>query len=100
MFDSGFGFDSISGDFVIRDGNASTENLALSGPAANVVMIGRTGLIDKDYDQTAVVYANFGSSLPIAGALKKSQPARSCVENRRKMLMYDVYTALFRRFSP
>ena len=69
VFDSGFGFDSVAGDFVIRDGNATTENLALSGPAANVVIVGRTGLIDKDYEQTADVYANFGSSLPIAGAL-------------------------------
>lgn len=69
VFDSGFGFDSITGDFTVADGNAVTDNLALSGPAANVVIVGRTGLIEKDYDQTAVVYANFGSSLPLAGAL-------------------------------
>ncbi|MEM7082876.1 MAG: YhdP family protein [Pseudomonadota bacterium] len=69
VFDSGFGFDSIAGDFVIEEGSAVTDNLALSGPAANVVIVGRTGIIEKDYDQTALVYANFGSSLPIAGAI-------------------------------
>jgi uncharacterized protein YhdP len=69
VFGSGFGFDSITGDFEMRDGSAFTDNLALDGPAAAVGIVGRAGLVDKDYDQTAIVYANFGSSLPIAGAI-------------------------------
>jgi hypothetical protein len=32
--------------------------------------------------------------------LKKSHAARSSVKNRLKMLMYCVYTALFRQFLP
>ncbi|NNF16453.1 MAG: TIGR02099 family protein [Gammaproteobacteria bacterium] len=69
VFGSGFSFDSITGDFELRDGSAFTDNLALRGPAANVGVVGRTGLVAKDYAQTAVVYANFGSSLPLAGTL-------------------------------
>ena len=69
VFDSGFGFDYIRGDFSLRDGNAYTSNLVLEGPAAQVGVMGRAGLVTRDYDQTAVVYANFGSSLPVAGAV-------------------------------
>ncbi len=69
VFDTGFGFDSISGDFEIADGQAYTENLVLDGPAADIGVAGRAGLAERDYDQTAVVRANFGSALPVAGAI-------------------------------
>ena len=32
-------------------------------------MVGRAGLVDRDYDQTAVVSANFGNALPVVGAV-------------------------------
>jgi uncharacterized protein (TIGR02099 family) len=69
VFEKGLGFDEIHGDFTLDGGNAFTNNLALEGPAADVGIVGRTGLVARDYDQTAVVYANFGASLPVAGAL-------------------------------
>jgi uncharacterized protein YhdP len=31
-------------------------------------VVGRTGLADRDYDQTAAVSANFGNALPVVGA--------------------------------
>ncbi|NNF51202.1 MAG: hypothetical protein HKN59_02070, partial [Gammaproteobacteria bacterium] len=69
VFDSGFGFDGISGDFELVDGQAYTNNLVLDGPAADIGIAGRAGLVARDYDQTAVVRANLGSALPVAGAL-------------------------------
>jgi uncharacterized protein YhdP len=69
VFEKGLAFDEIHGDFTLDGGNAYTNNLALEGPAADVGIVGRTGLVTRDYDQTAVVYANVGSSLPVAGAL-------------------------------
>lgn len=69
VFDTGFGFDSISGDFELVEGQAYTNNLILKGPAADIGIAGRAGLVARDYDQTAVVRANFGSALPVAGAL-------------------------------
>jgi uncharacterized protein YhdP len=69
LTDKGLSFDSIHGDFELRDGNAFTNNLLLRGPAAEVGMAGRTGLGSRDYDQTAVVTGNLGASLPVAGAL-------------------------------
>jgi uncharacterized protein YhdP len=69
VFEKGLAFDEIRGDFTLDGGNAYTNNLALEGPAADVGIVGRTGLVTKDYDQNAMVYANFGATLPVAGVL-------------------------------
>ena len=71
LTDKGLAFDTIRGDFDLRDGNAYTENVLLKGPAGEIGLIGRVGLKNKDYDQTAVVTGNVGNSLsiPVASAL-------------------------------
>jgi uncharacterized protein YhdP len=69
VLDKGFGFDEISGDFRIEDGNAYTCNLSLKGPAADIGIAGRAGLGSRDYDQTAIVSVNVGNTLPIVGAV-------------------------------
>jgi uncharacterized protein (TIGR02099 family) len=69
IFDRGLGFDAITGSFTIEGGQAYTEDLSLVGQTADVTIFGRTGLTTRDYDQTAVVAANVGTSLPVAGAL-------------------------------
>ncbi|HSG59711.1 MAG TPA: YhdP family protein [Woeseiaceae bacterium] len=69
VFGKGFGFDSIKGDFLIVDGDTYTCNLSLEGPAADIGIVGRAGLVSREYEQAAVISANFGSALPVAGAL-------------------------------
>ena len=69
VFAKGFGFDTINGTFRIVDGETYTCNLSLEGPAANIGIVGRAGLVSRDYDQTAVVSANFGNTLPVVGAV-------------------------------
>jgi len=69
VFDKGFGFDVIKGTFNIENGQAYTCDLSLEGPAADVGIVGRAGLATRDYDQTAIVSANFGNTLPILGAV-------------------------------
>jgi uncharacterized protein (TIGR02099 family) len=69
LTDKGFAFDSIKGDFEFRDGNAYTNNLVLKGPAAEIGIVGRTGIKARDYDQTAKVTGHFGGPLAAAGAL-------------------------------
>jgi len=67
LTDKGFAFDTIRGDFDLRDGSAYTDNVLVRGPAAEIGLIGRVGLKTKDYDQTAVVTGSVGSSpLPLA----------------------------------
>ncbi|HET7130654.1 MAG TPA: AsmA-like C-terminal region-containing protein, partial [Gammaproteobacteria bacterium] len=69
VFNRGLTFDDITADFVVVDGNAYTDNLKLTGPVAEIGVIGRTGLRDKDYHQQAVVTAEPGKVLPTVGAL-------------------------------
>jgi uncharacterized protein YhdP len=69
VFNRGLVFDEITADFVVVDGNAYTDNLKLTGPVAEVGIIGRTGLRDRDYRQQAVITAEPGNMLPTVGAL-------------------------------
>ena len=66
LTDKGLAFDTVRGDFDLRDGSAYTDNVLVKGPAAEIGLIGRVGLKNKDYDQTAVVTGSVGSSLPLA----------------------------------
>jgi len=69
VFDSGFSFDRITGNFRLVNGEAYTCDLTLTGPAADVGIVGRAGLTARDYDQAAVVSANVGNTLPVVGGL-------------------------------
>jgi uncharacterized protein YhdP len=66
LTDKGLAFDTVRGDFDLLEGSAYTENLLVKGPAAEIGLIGRVGLKNKDYDQTAVVTGSIGNSLPLA----------------------------------
>lgn len=69
VFNKGLVFDDIAGDFELVDGNAYTDNLKVSGPAAEIGVAGRVGLRDRDYSQQAVVAAEPGKVLPTVGGL-------------------------------
>jgi len=69
VFGKGFGFDRIKGTFTLVDGDTYTCDLALESPAADIGIVGRAGLVSRDYEQSAVVSASFGNALPVAGAL-------------------------------
>lgn len=69
VFEEGFAFDEISGDFRIVDGNAYTNTLKFSGPAAEIGVVGRTGLGARDYRQQIVVTTEPSNMLPTVAAL-------------------------------
>ncbi len=69
LFNKGFAFDSISGNFNMDQGHAYTNDLELIGPAANIIVSGRTGFVTKDYDQIATITPKVSNSLPVASAL-------------------------------
>jgi len=69
VFNRGLVFDEVAGDFLLVDGNAYTDNLLLTGPVADIGVVGRTGLRDEDYQQQAVVTAEPGKVLPTMGFL-------------------------------
>jgi uncharacterized protein (TIGR02099 family) len=69
VFGKGLAFDSITGDFHLANGNATTDNLHIDGPSANITITGRAGLRAKDFDQQVKVVPHLGNSLPIVGAV-------------------------------
>jgi uncharacterized protein YhdP len=69
VFGKGLAFDSIRGDFRFAGGNATTDNLRILGPAADIDIRGRTGLRARDYDQQVYVVPHVGNSLPVVGAV-------------------------------
>ena len=69
VFNSGLRYDELSADFSIHQGQAYTNNMLMRGPVADLGVVGRVGLATRDFEQAAVVQADLGSSLPIAGAL-------------------------------
>lgn len=69
VFGKGFSFDKITGTFKIDNGITTTCDLSLEGPAADIGIVGEANLATRTYDQTAVVSANVGNSLPIVGAV-------------------------------
>lgn len=69
VFAKGLAFDSIRGSFALGGGNATTPDLEIKGPSADISVRGRTGLRAHDYDQTVIVHPKVGTTLPILGAI-------------------------------
>src|SRR6185312_14883772 len=69
VFKSGFGFDNASANFALKDGNAFTQDMVITAPAARIVMQGRTGFRARDYDLTIDVTPHVGGTLPVVGAV-------------------------------
>jgi uncharacterized protein YhdP len=69
LFAEGFSFDRIEGSFLLDDGSTYTTNSYLEGPAARIDIMGRTGLVEQDYDQYVVVTPHLSAGLPLAAAL-------------------------------
>jgi uncharacterized protein (TIGR02099 family) len=69
VLQKGFGFSDLTGVFFINQGIARTELLLLQAPAATVELIGETNLLEKRFQQIAIIYPHVSNSLPIAGAL-------------------------------
>jgi uncharacterized protein (TIGR02099 family) len=67
--EAGLAFDTVKGDFDFQSGNATTNNLVLKGPAADIGIVGRTGLVARDYDQTVRVSGKVQTPLAAAGGV-------------------------------
>ncbi|MDZ7804142.1 YhdP family protein [Thiohalophilus sp.] len=68
-FQEGFHFDRMQGDFELRDGNSYNKALKIDAPGAKILIQGRTGLAERDFDQRVTVIPQVGDSLPVASGL-------------------------------
>lgn len=66
IFSQGFAFDAIKGHFDIDRGTMQTQNLEMSGPAAQVKLAGKVGLATETQDLDVRVQPAIGDSISIA----------------------------------
>lgn len=69
FFAKGFAFNTMDGDFQFEAGAASTRNLLINGPAAEIRVSGTTALAARRYDQRIEVLPRAGGVLPALGAV-------------------------------
>lgn len=69
VFQQGYSFDYVKGDFIFQNGNANTNNLRFAGPVAGIAINGRIGLQAQDYNLNISVTPYVTSSIPVAAAL-------------------------------
>lgn len=74
VFQKGYSFDSVRGDFTIKQGDLYTSNLRFDGPVAKIDIDGRIGLKNKDYNFILSVTAHVTSSIPVAATLLTGNP--------------------------
>jgi uncharacterized protein (TIGR02099 family) len=79
VFNKGFRYDSIAGNFSFNDGIASTCDMSLEGPAALIGVVGQVDLANSQYEQGAVVSAKVGNTLPIVGAVVGGPPGAAAM---------------------
>ncbi len=69
-FKSGFNFDRIVGNYEIMGGNAYSDDVSITGPAAHILVTGRTGIVARDFDHYVTVVPNVSGTLPLtSGAI-------------------------------
>lgn len=69
LVSEGFAFTEIKGRVDFADGNAYTGGLRVEGPAGNMRITGRTGLVARDYDQTIRFEPDLSGSFSLVGLL-------------------------------
>jgi uncharacterized protein (TIGR02099 family) len=69
VVNGGLGFDSITGNYDLADGNAITSDLAIKGPSVAMEVRGRIGLAAHDFDQKVTVHPDVSSGVTIGATL-------------------------------
>ena len=97
-FKSGFQFDEINGDITFHDGNAYTDNLAASSPVAEIMVNGRTGYLQQDFDQKVIVTPKVSGTLPVAGGLLFGLEIGAAIALLNKLLGDEINKATSREY--
>ena len=69
LYTQGLSFDSISGQFSITEGIASSNNLIIDAIPAKITLTGKTNLGNKTLDQLIDIAPKSADAVPIAGTL-------------------------------
>lgn len=69
IFGKGLAYDGMEGAFHLNEGQATTKGLMIDAAAADILVVGRVGLVDHDFDETVSVVPHTLASIPLAGAI-------------------------------
>ncbi len=69
LFEKGYSFDAMKGKFILKQGNAVTQDTYFDGSIARIEIKGRVGLAIKDYDLMLSVTPYVTGSIPIVATL-------------------------------
>ncbi len=69
LFGKGLAYDSMEGVFKLGDGQARTKGFMIDAVAADILIIGQSGLVSHDLDETVSVIPHAAASIPLAGAI-------------------------------
>lgn len=74
-FKSGFNFDQANGEIILENGDAYTDDFEITSAVADIMVSGRTGIADRDYENTVEVVPEIGGGLAGAAAILVNLPA-------------------------
>ncbi|MGD8958056.1 MAG: YhdP family protein, partial [Chromatiaceae bacterium] len=90
LFSKGYSFDKITGDFALKDGNATTENLRILGPSGRIDVSGSADLVARTVDHRMTVIPKLDATLPIASTLAGGPVAGLAVLLAQKLMDQQV----------
>lgn len=99
LSEKGLQFTEITGDFRFEDGDAFTQNLYLESLPANILITGRTGLVNQDFDQLIAVIPNVSDTVSVAGALAWGPQVAAVLIVLQKLFESDIDAATMTRYK-
>ncbi|MEK7991362.1 MAG: AsmA-like C-terminal region-containing protein [Thiotrichaceae bacterium] len=97
--DKGLRFESIVGEFDIKDGIANTNKMILQSPVAHVEMQGQTNFVEEYYNQTVKVIPHVSNTLPVAGTLVGGLGVGAVALIIQKMLQQEIEKNLYYEYQ-
>lgn len=69
LFSQGLAFDEMKGSLQFNQGTMDTRDLSIVGPAMQITISGRTGIVSRDYNQDISVVPDLSKNLPVLSSL-------------------------------
>jgi uncharacterized protein YhdP len=99
FFSDGFGFDSLTGNFVMDHGVLSTRDFDMNGPAARVLLSGKINILEETTQLRARVSPAVGGSVSLATTLIGGPVAGVATYLLQKLLKNPLDKALTYEYS-
>ncbi len=98
LSEKGLQFTTIEGDIRLAGGDAFTQNLHIESLPANMLITGRTGLVQRDFDQMIAVIPNVSDTVSVAGGLAWGPQAAAILLVLQKLFQSNIDAAAMTRY--